>query len=103
MLGKHRALASARSGPREGCELMGSAVCIGMAGGTGSGKTAAIQGMANRLGTENVAHVKHDGSHRALNMPADRPAQRNLDHHPVLETQLLVVYGRLESLGRKLG
>ncbi|MBX3273015.1 MAG: uridine kinase [Sandaracinaceae bacterium] len=64
---------------------------VGVAGGTGSGKTTVSQEIADALGPDRVAILQHDHYYR------DRPelsfeerSQLNFDHPDSLETELLV-------------
>jgi uridine kinase len=66
-------------------------VVIGVAGGTGSGKTTVVREIVSRLGPEDVAVVQHDSYYRDRSgiPPAER-AGINYDHPDALETSLLV-------------
>lgn len=70
---------------------------IGIAGGTGSGKTTVASVILGRVGAEHLAVVPHDAYYRNLqDLP---PAQReavNFDHPDSLETELLIQH--LEQL-----
>ncbi len=64
---------------------------MGVAGGTGSGKTTVAQAIIQALGRDNVAYLQHDCYYRDrshLN-PKERQAI-NYDHPEALETSLLV-------------
>jgi uridine kinase len=73
-------------------------VVIGVAGGTGSGKTTVVREIVRRLGPEDVAVVQHDSYYRDRSgiPPAER-ARVNYDHPDALETSLLVEH--LKALG----
>lgn len=64
---------------------------IGIAGGSGSGKTTVAQAILQRVGPERIAFLQHDSYYKDLRgLP---PAQRNefnFDHPNSLETDLLV-------------
>jgi len=64
---------------------------IGIAGGSGSGKTTIAEALANDLGPDNVALILHDSYYRDLCdlSMAEREAV-NYDHPESLETDLLV-------------
>jgi uridine kinase len=70
-------------------------VVIGIAGGTGSGKTTVAQVILRRSGAGRLALLPHDAYYRDLqNLP---PAQRtlvNFDHPESLETTLMVEHLR---------
>ena len=64
---------------------------IGIAGGSGSGKTTVAQEILNRVGADRIAYLQHDSYYKDLTgLP---PAQRtafNFDHPHSLETGLLI-------------
>lgn len=64
---------------------------IGIAGGSGSGKTTVAQEILRRVGTGRIAFLQHDSYYKDLSgLP---PAQRdeiNFDHPNSLETDLLI-------------
>ncbi len=66
-------------------------VIIGVAGGSGSGKTTVVREIVRRLGPDDVAVVQHDSYYRDRGglSPAER-AKVNYDHPDSLETSLLV-------------
>ncbi len=64
---------------------------IGIAGGTGSGKTTVAKVIIDRVGTDHIALLPHDAYYK--NLANLEPAQRsiiNFDHPDSLETSLLV-------------
>lgn len=66
-------------------------VVIGIAGGTGSGKTTVAQVILDRAGAENIALVPHDAYYRDLSdLPKTQRALVNFDHPDSLETELMV-------------
>ena len=74
---------------------------IGIAGGTGSGKTTIAHGLAAALPVESVAILQHDSYYR------DRPdlsfedrSKLNFDHPDALETTLLVEHLRTLKSGK---
>ncbi|HSJ25476.1 MAG TPA: uridine kinase [Longimicrobiales bacterium] len=64
---------------------------IGVAGGSGSGKTTVVRAMTEGLGTDQVTVIHHDSYYRDSGhlSPAERQAI-NYDHPDALETELLV-------------
>jgi len=65
-------------------------VIIGVAGGTGSGKTRVVREIVRRLGP-GIAVVQHDAYYRDRSgMSPDERARVNYDHPDALETSLLV-------------
>lgn len=70
-------------------------VIVGIAGGTGSGKTTVAVAIAQRLGADNLVHISHDSYYRPLNhLTLEERAQTNFDHPDALETSLLVAHLR---------
>lgn len=67
------------------------AFVIGIAGGTGSGKTTIARGIAAALPKDKVTVIEHDHYYRdRADLTADERAQLNYDHPDSLETSLLV-------------
>ena len=73
---------------------------IGVAGGTGSGKTTVATVILKRVGAHNIAYVPHDAYYRNF---ADLPrAQRDLinwDHPDSLDTDLMIAHVRALKAG----
>lgn len=66
-------------------------IVIGVAGGTGSGKTTVANEILRRVGAEHVACIPHDAYYRDLGrLPLAQRDQVNFDHPDSLETELLV-------------
>ncbi len=66
-------------------------IVIGVAGGTGSGKTTVAMEILQRVGEEHVAYISHDAYYRDLShLPPHLRAQVNFDHPDSLETELLI-------------
>jgi len=66
-------------------------IIIGVAGGTGSGKTTVASRILERVGAEHITYIAHDAYYRDLShLPARLRAQVNFDHPDALETELLV-------------
>ena len=66
-------------------------VVIGIAGGTGSGKSTVASGILNRVGANHIALLPHDAYYRELHTMSVEERQRvNFDHPDSLETDLLV-------------
>ena len=64
---------------------------IGIAGGTGSGKTTVANAIVKRVGEERIAFLSHDAYYRDFDdLPKDILAGKNFDHPDSLETDLLV-------------
>jgi uridine kinase len=64
---------------------------VGIAGGTGSGKTTLADLILKRVGRENIAYLAHDAYYRdQKHLPIEMRAQVNYDHPDSLETDLMV-------------
>ena len=77
-----------------------TATCIvGIAGGTGSGKTTLARGTVDRVGRDQTVLLPHDAYYRDLgHLPTEERARRNFDHPDALETPLLAEH--LDALVR---
>ncbi|MEX1247676.1 MAG: uridine kinase [Anaerolineales bacterium] len=76
---------------------------IGIAGGSGSGKTTVSQTILQRAGPDRVAYIQHDSYYKDLS--ALEPAQRattNFDHPNSLETDLMVEHVRKLRAGEAI-
>ena len=64
---------------------------IGIAGGSGSGKTTVAQEILQRVGRDHIAFLQHDSYYKDLSglAPAQH-AEINFDHPDSLETELLI-------------
>lgn len=72
---------------------------VGIAGGTGAGKTTLAHILFNHLGDDRALRIAHDGYYRDFSLiPADQRGQINFDHPDALETDLLVQH--LQALSR---
>ena len=64
---------------------------IGIAGGTGSGKTTVARAIVSRVGEERIAFLSHDAYYRDfVDLPKTILDGKNFDHPDSLETELLV-------------
>jgi uridine kinase len=64
---------------------------IGIAGGSGSGKTTVAHAILERVGAERIGFFPHDAYYRDLsNLPISQRVEVNFDHPDSLETKLLV-------------
>lgn len=70
-------------------------VIIGVAGGSGSGKTTVVRGIVEEMGPDDVTVIQHDSYYcdRSDISPTER-AGLNYDHPDALETSLLVEHVR---------
>lgn len=68
---------------------------VGIAGGTGSGKTTVAEKIADAIGHENVARLDQDSYYRDLShLSAAEQRQHNFDHPDALEFELLTSHVR---------
>lgn len=64
---------------------------IGVAGGSGSGKTTVINHICKEIGEQNLSLVAHDAYYRDLkHLPFEERAKQNFDHPASLESELLI-------------
>jgi uridine kinase len=65
-------------------------VVIGIAGGSGSGKTTVLQRIIREFGADPIAVLDHDAYYRDLShLSPEERAQFNFDHPDALETDLM--------------
>jgi len=70
---------------------------IGVAGGSGSGKTTVVRHIIERVGPLNLTLIQHDSYYRNMQeLPFDERVKQNFDHPASLETDLMVSH--LKSL-----
>jgi len=68
-----------------------SPIVIGIAGGTGSGKTTVANVILKRVGNHRIAYVPHDAYYRELkDLPPNQRAAVNFDHPDSLESELML-------------
>ena len=66
---------------------------IGIAGGSGSGKTTVAQEILQRVGPSQIAFLQHDSYYKDLSgLPPTQRAEVNFDHPNSLETELLIYH-----------
>lgn len=67
------------------------AIIIGVAGGTGSGKTTVSEAILERVGKERITYLQHDSYYKDLShLPLEERHKINFDHPEALDTNLLV-------------
>jgi uridine kinase len=86
----------------KGCQLVSAPgqtgrtappIVIGVAGGSGSGKTTVVRQIVESLGPEQVIVLEHDRYYRDRNdLPLEERAALNYDHPDALETDLMVAH-----------
>jgi uridine kinase len=71
-------------------------IVIGIAGGTGSGKTTVASVILDRVGAERITFLPHDAYYLDLaDLPPPQRATVNFDHPESLETDLLIAHLQL--------
>jgi uridine kinase len=76
-------------------------IIIGIAGGTGSGKTTVANVILERVGAQHIAFLPHDAYYKDLsNLPLTQRSQINFDHPDSLDTPLLI--NHIQQLKRNL-
>lgn len=74
---------------------------IGIAGGSGSGKTTVAQEILSRVGPDRIAFLQHDSYYKDLSgLPPNQRAELNFDHPNSLETGLLIEHIRCLQAGQ---
>ncbi|MGI6632459.1 MAG: uridine kinase [Bacillota bacterium] len=76
---------------------------VGIAGGTGSGKTTLATRLAERLGKANVVVIPHDAYYRERSdLTYEQRCQLNYDEPDAFETDLLVSHLKALAAGRSV-
>jgi len=77
------------------------AVCVGLAGGTGSGKTTIAATILDRVGADRVAHINQDRYNRDLvHLTHLQLIHHNFDRPSAIDTELLTEHVRTLKGGR---
>ena len=64
---------------------------LGIAGGTGSGKTTVARSLIELIGPENIAYLEHDNYYRDLShLSFEERAQVNFDHPDSFDTEFMI-------------
>jgi len=80
-----------------------SPLVIGIAGGTGSGKTTVANGILKRVGKDHISYLPHDAYYRELgDLPPDQKAAVNFDHPNSLETELMIAHIKQLKAGHSI-
>ncbi|MCA9889299.1 MAG: uridine kinase [Anaerolineae bacterium] len=70
-------------------------VTIGVAGGTGSGKTTVSSQLLERVGSKHIAYLTHDSYYKDFRELSDEERRRiNFDHPDSLDTSLMIEHIR---------
>ena len=68
---------------------------LGIAGGTGSGKTTVARSLIELIGPENIAYLEHDNYYRDLShLSFEERAQVNFDHPDSFDTEFMIEHNR---------
>ncbi len=71
----------------------GRPLIIGIAGGSGSGKTTIAKAVVESVGSDRVVLIQQDAYYRDLaHLPFDDRVKTNFDHPDSLETELLIAH-----------
>ncbi|WP_025745951.1 uridine kinase [Kallotenue papyrolyticum] len=80
---------------------MSKPIIIGVAGGTGSGKTTVSRAILQRVGPSRIAYLQHDSYYRDLShLTLEERAQVNFDHPDALDNALLIEHLDALAAGR---
>ncbi|WP_020402716.1 uridine kinase [Gracilimonas tropica] len=64
---------------------------IGVAGGSGSGKTTVVNYICDEFAADNILRIEHDSYYRELDhLPFEERTKQNFDHPASLETELMI-------------
>lgn len=70
---------------------MSNPLVIGVAGGSGSGKTTVVNYICEEFATDNILRIEHDSYYRELqHLPFEERVKQNFDHPASLETELMI-------------
>jgi uridine kinase len=78
-------------------------IVIGVAGGSGSGKTTIARTVLARVGQDHIAYVPHDAYYRDRDqLPHDARGEVNWDHPDALDTELMIDHLQTLRAGRPI-
>ena len=76
-------------------------VVVGVAGGTGSGKTTVAAEILRRAGTDQISLIQHDAYYKDLSdLPMAQRAMQNFDHPDALDNALLIAHLKALKAGK---
>ena len=76
-------------------------IFIGIAGGTGSGKTTLTKHLAHRFGTD-ISVVHHDNYYKRQDVPYEIRCLQNYDHPDAFDTDLMIEHLKELKAGRAI-
>jgi uridine kinase len=80
-----------------------TSLIIGIAGGTGSGKTTVADYILNTVGPDKIAFLPHDAYYRELHdLTVEERALVNFDHPSSLETELMISHIKQLKEGKSI-
>lgn len=78
-------------------------IIIGIAGGSGSGKTTVARSLIDLIGPERIAYLEHDNYYRDLShLSVEERAVVNFDHPDSFETSLMVEHIKALKAGETI-
>jgi uridine kinase len=76
---------------------------VGIAGGTGSGKTTVAMAILERTGKDKIAYIQHDSYYKDLSeLPPAQRATTNFDHPNSLDSGLMIEHIRQLKQGHAI-
>jgi len=80
-----------------------SHLVIGIAGGSGSGKTTVAQTILQRVGPDRISFLQHDAYYKDLSgLPLAQRVEVNFDHPNSLDNEMLIRHIQLLKAGKKV-
>ncbi len=77
-------------------------IVLGLAGGSGSGKTTVANVILQRVGPQHIAYLPHDAYYRSYTDLAPAPRDANWDHPNSLETELMTAHVQALKAGQPI-